>query len=85
VAQHFFAGPASAGVASGATYADALAGGVDAVRNGGPLLLTDPHGLPEVVSDYLRTNAATIDAVDVYGGSFSVADSVLPQLQTAIT
>ena len=72
-------------MASGVTYADALAGGVDAVRNGGPLLLTGPHGLPQVVADYLHSQAATIASADVYGGMFSVDDAVLSQIETAIS
>jgi len=47
-------GPRYAVVANGRGYADALAGGVLASLDMGPLLLTEPGTLPEVVSDELE-------------------------------
>jgi uncharacterized delta-60 repeat protein len=72
------------GVASGASFADALAGGVHAALLGGPLLLLPPSGgLPTVVSIYLRDQAALPSAY-VYGGTNALPADVAGQLQTAL-
>ncbi|MHB8670025.1 MAG: cell wall-binding repeat-containing protein [Acidimicrobiales bacterium] len=85
VAQQFFSGPATAGVSSGSTFADALAGGSHAARAGGPLLLTAPSALPAAVAGYLNSARSTIGSAFVYGGAAAVGDNVVVQVQGAIS
>lgn len=69
-------------VASGADYADALSGGAAAARHGSPLLLTQPHGLPNQTRDELRRLAPA--EVVVLGGAGAVSDQVVSELQAAV-
>jgi putative cell wall-binding protein len=66
-------------VATGLNYPDALAGGAAAGRAGGPVLLTDPSNLPQVIRDEL----ARLDPqrIVVLGGSSVVSSRVADQLQ----
>ena len=48
VAQRFFTNPGAVGIASGATFADALSGGALLGREGGPLLLSAQRACPQV-------------------------------------
>jgi peptidoglycan/xylan/chitin deacetylase (PgdA/CDA1 family) len=73
VAETFFASPATFGLTSGETFADALGGGVHAGMAGGPLLLTRRTALPVAIADYL----SRLDADGfLYGGTGSVAEPV---------
>ncbi len=54
VASTFFSAPLSVGVASGATFADAMSGGAYLARLGGPILLTYPTSVPASTSNYLE-------------------------------
>jgi putative cell wall-binding protein len=67
-------------VATGLNYPDALAGGPAAGRAGGPVLLTDPRDLPQVIRDEL----ARLDPqrIVVLGGGGAVSARVADQLQT---
>ena len=62
-------------MASGATFADALAGAAAAARQGAPLLLTAPTSLPAATA----TELARLHPVHVYvlGGSAVVSDAVM--------
>jgi uncharacterized delta-60 repeat protein len=84
-AKVLFAGDvATIGVASGATFADALAGGVHAATMGGPLLLLPPKGaLPVVVSIYLRDQKSPPSAY-VYGGTSALGADIAAALQKAL-
>lgn len=72
-----FAAPAGSYVATGTTFADAIAGGVVAGASGAPLLLTRPNDLPNVVDLRLR-GIAESDGV-VLGGTKSVFPIVRDQ------
>jgi len=83
--------PTSIGIASGATYADALPGGVACGLNGHPLLLTQPTspygyimaeydgalppGDTDFVTDYVDWYAAPFDASVIFGGTAAVSRS----------
>ena len=69
-------------LASGREFADALAGGVAAARRGGPLLLTEPDHLPDVVADAL--GRLGVRRVVVLGGPVAVADEVLDALRAQV-
>src|SRR5471032_2504633 len=62
VANAIFSAPASVGVASGATFPDALSGGAYQAHAGGPILLTAPTTLPAATGSYLTGAKATIAA-----------------------
>ncbi|MFK5633645.1 cell wall-binding repeat-containing protein [Ornithinimicrobium sp. LYQ103] len=68
-------------VASGANFPDALAGSAPAARDGSPVLLTTPGGLPSVVADELSRLQPT--RVVVLGGPVAVEDVVLGQVADA--
>lgn len=66
-------------IATGTGFADALAGGPAAKKFGGPVLLTAPDALPQVVADEIaRLSPSTIL---VLGGTGAVSDAVKTQLQ----
>src|ERR1019366_2545491 len=52
VARKFFNAPTIVGLASGITFPDALAGGVEMGALGGPMLLVEPTTMPTVVDTY---------------------------------
>ena len=65
-------------VATGLNYPDALAGGPAAGLAGGPVLLTDPGNLPQVIRDELKR--LDPDRIVVLGGSGAVSSRVADQL-----
>jgi putative cell wall-binding protein len=67
-----------AGLASGETFPDALAGGANIAIFRAPLLLTRKLTLPAVVSDYLDSHTSL--AVQLYGGTAAIDDAVLDEL-----
>ncbi|MBK9180828.1 MAG: cell wall-binding repeat-containing protein [Acidimicrobiales bacterium] len=81
-----FPGPRFVGLASGLAFPDGLAGGAHIARTPrfGPLLLTDPTALPQVVKDYLVTRSTNLVGGFVYGGTAAVSDTVLTEANTAI-
>jgi YVTN family beta-propeller protein len=76
VAQQFFAAATRAGIASGGAFPDALAAGAYMAAAGGPLLLTQPTGLPGSVASYLGGIDTTIVSADIFGGSAAVSAAV---------
>ena len=83
VANKFFPGPASVGLASGTDFADALGGGVHASEQGGPLILTHPTSLPTSTKNYVQGNAEfTLRQLYVYGGTAAVSEQVITALKT---
>ncbi len=80
VAGQFFDEPEVVGVATAFQFPDALAGGVDIARRGGPILLSDAAALPEPLLGYLQGNAGSIDAAFLYGGD----DALNPSIATAV-
>ncbi|HUQ40255.1 MAG TPA: cell wall-binding repeat-containing protein [Acidimicrobiales bacterium] len=84
VAERFFTNPRTAGVASGANFPDALAGGSHAAKLGGPLVLSPPEGLTTRVRDYLAANRASIVTAYLYGGPAALSDNVLQGVESAV-
>jgi putative cell wall-binding protein len=84
VAQTFFAGPDSVGIASGTNYPDALAGGATMGGNGGPLLLSDPATLSPPTAAYLTANKANVVFSFVFGGPNAVSDGVRAAVAQAL-
>lgn len=75
----FPAGADQVVIATGTGFADALAGGPLAAKLGGPVLLTDPKGLPAVVAaEITRLNPSRIV---VLGGTAVVPEAVVTQLK----
>jgi streptogramin lyase/putative cell wall-binding protein len=76
VAHKFFNVPTTIGLASGTTFPDALAGGVEMGVIGGPMLLVEPTTMPAVVGTYI-TSTPAITSMNVYGGPAAIADRVV--------
>ncbi|GAA2036924.1 hypothetical protein GCM10009839_42530 [Catenulispora yoronensis] len=73
------------GVASGTTFADALAGGAFVANLQQPLLLTDPASLPDTIGPWFNGLAKYdgVAYVDVFGGPKAVSDHVGAQITDA--
>jgi putative cell wall-binding protein len=79
ISQYGYAGTADTViVATGAGFADALAGGPAAVLLGGPVLLTDPNTLPGVV--WTEINRLKPSRIVVVGGEAAVSADVFDAL-----
>lgn len=66
-------------VATGIGFADALAAGPAAAVLGGPVLLTAPDSLPQVIADEIARLGP--DRIVVVGGPAAVSETVFAQLQ----
>lgn len=77
-ARAFPSGARVAFLASGHVFADALAGAPAATTLGGPVLLTQPSGLPPAIRDELARLAPT--RVVIFGGAGAVSDTVAEQV-----
>ena len=85
VALAFFPDTTGVSVASGANFPDALAAGPLAGTASEPVLLVPPTGaLPEPITSYLTTHAATITAAHAYGGNSAITPAVLSEVTQAI-
>ena len=85
VALAFFPDTTGVSVASAATFPDALSAGPVAGLAQNPVLLVPPSGaLPEPVTSYLTTHAATITGVHAFGGTSAVTAAVLNELATTL-
>lgn len=73
------------GVASGATFADALTGAAYVANVQQPLLLTDPNNLPDPIGGYFDAMGKQpgVAYVDVFGGSKAITDKVYQQITDA--
>jgi hypothetical protein len=80
VATKFFPSTAIAGVATGAGFPDALAGGAQLALRGAPLLLSSQTGLPASTTAYLTADHAVLTNVYVYGGTAVLTTVVANQL-----
>jgi putative cell wall-binding protein len=76
--------PTSVGIASGATFPDALTGGAYAANAGIPLLITENDTLVDPVRRQLSGWAAALGAVTVFGGEKAVDGSVLNDIAGAV-
>ncbi len=83
VATKFFPSSAVVGVATGAGFPDALAGGAQLALLGGPLLLSSTASAPASTISYLSADHATLTNVYVYGGTSVLTDAVVSQLTAA--
>ena len=79
----FSPGLATAYVATGLNFPDALVGGAAAARAGSPVLLTRPGGLPGSTEVELRRLAPA--RIVVLGGPNAVGEGVVAQLRTLAT
>ncbi len=84
VAQRLVGEPTVVGLATAGAFADALAGGADVARRGGPVLLSPPDRLPPVVADYLTARAERLEEVVLYGGSEALGEAVAAQVRAAV-
>ncbi|MDQ1495615.1 MAG: hypothetical protein QOG69_2098 [Actinomycetota bacterium] len=76
VASTFFTAPLTLGIASAATFADAMSGGAYLARLGGPLLLTYPTSLPASTSNYLSAVRSGLASSSLFGGSAAISTAV---------
>ncbi|HEY3926691.1 MAG TPA: cell wall-binding repeat-containing protein [Acidothermaceae bacterium] len=85
VALAFFPNTTGIDLASALTFPDALAAGPLAGAAGHPVLLVPPSGaLPEPFTAYLSTHAATVSAVDAFGGTSALSATVLSAVGAAL-
>ena len=84
VALAFFSHPDLVGLATGASYADALAGGASLGLYNGPLLLTAPDGLPDTIQRYLDGQKQYVTVIAVFGGQASVGASTAQAALAAV-
>jgi len=84
VATQFFTAPTTIGVASGVTFADALAGGGMLAHAGGPLTLSDPNVLSAPTSGYLSANQSTLTTTSLFGGTAALSTFVQTEVGTAL-
>ena len=85
VALAFFPDATGIALASALTFPDALAAGPLAGAAGQPVLLVPPSGpLPQPVTAYLSTHAATVSAVHAFGGTSALSASVLSEVGVAL-
>jgi hypothetical protein len=83
VASKFAPHPGIIGVASGAAFPDAAAGGAYVADRGGALLLAPPVGpLPAAVVDYLASSGTLVTVV--VGGATALPASVEDELSAAL-
>jgi len=83
VATKFFPTSAVAGVATGASFPDALAGGAQLALMGGPLLLSSLASVPASTTNYLNADHGSLTNVYVYGGAAVLGTTVISQLTAA--
>jgi hypothetical protein len=80
VAEKFFTGPSSVGVASGEAFPDACSGGALLAHAGMPLVLSASGSLPNPVGAYLSSVKSSVASAYLFGGSGALAVAV----QTAV-
>ena len=84
MAQAFFGTPEAIGFASGLSYPDALAGGVDVGLRGGPLLLVDPNSIDPSLRAYLNAIGGGIAVAYAYGGPATLPAARITALSDAL-
>jgi hypothetical protein len=84
VARTLFGAPGAVGFASGASWADALVGGVHMGLHGGPLLLVDPNSMDPELHAYLNSIGGGVAAVFAYGGPSSLPPAQIIALSNAL-
>jgi len=76
VANKFFSNPTVVGVATGADFPDALAGGAFMGVEGGPVLMSDPFVLPSGIGLYLSENQTSIGQAFLFGGTGALSSKI---------
>ena len=86
VATKFFSPPTGFGVASGANFPDALAGGATMGLQGVPLLLTDPNTVSPETLAYLTANKSALSNFGswLFGGPAAVSTNVEAAISGAL-
>lgn len=84
VADEYFPSPTAVGIGTGEAFPDALAGGVHVARRGGPILLSPPNALPDVVADYLRRVRDGLWEAHLYGGERALTVPVADEVQRVL-
>lgn len=84
VAERFFDAPSVLGVATDAAFPDPLTGSTHIATLGGPLLLSDPDGLPDAVASYFAAVAADLTGVTVYGGPAALSEDVVDAIRVPV-
>ena len=85
VAQQFFTAPSGIGIASGAAFPDALAGGPATAEAGGPLLLVPPSGaLPTGTANYFSAVASSVLTGWLFGGTAAVGTDIASETAQAL-
>lgn len=74
IANTFFPAPAHAYLATGMSFADALAGSVAAAKQKAPVLLTRSQQIPEDIQTYLIKKQ--VNQVTILGGTGSIQDGI---------
>ncbi len=77
LAERFFEEPSDVTFASGLDFPDALSGGAHAATLEAPVVLTGLDNLSEAVMAHLETKNPNLPAVNIYGGSNAIRESVL--------
>jgi uncharacterized delta-60 repeat protein len=85
VAGRFFVTPAFVALATGLNFPDALVGGAFSAALGGPLLLTQPTGLPTPVQDWAHQLAPWLNTASIIGGTAAVNGAVAAEMASAMT
>jgi predicted outer membrane repeat protein len=85
VAERFFDDPSIVGLATGADFPDALAGGVLVGAQDGPLLLTFGDMLDDRVADYLDDNRDAIDRLVLFGGRDALSQGLEDEVEDLLT
>jgi putative cell wall-binding protein len=84
VATQFFPSPTLVGIATGANFPDALAGGSFMGLEGGPVLLTGPVLLQSADGLYIGQDHATLTQAFLFGGTLTLSAAIATQASAAL-
>ncbi|GAA2329124.1 cell wall-binding repeat-containing protein [Dactylosporangium salmoneum] len=85
IAETFFTSPRTVGIATVASWYDALTGGAMIGANYGPLLITSPTALDHQVSDYLSAHSAGVSDVVLIGGTSALPAALVGPIGNAFS
>ena len=84
VASEFFTSPTLVGIATGANFPDALAGGAFMGMVGGPMLLTGPLALQSADGLFIGQNHAILTQAFLFGGTLTLSALIAAQASAAL-
>lgn len=84
VAERWFPASQAFAVARGDLFPDALSGSAWAARQGVPILLTQPHRIPEVLTGWLQKRGTSLPEVVYFGGPGAISPAVRQQMETLL-